>query len=432
MSVPVRLLASATCLAVAAIGTQAHAATATFQDQVSEIREALAFGKTSLMARYRYEQVNQQGNLHEAHASTLRIAFGYETKPLAGFSLFGQVEAVAPIGQRLYSYPGHATQYPTVVDPTGTELNQAFIRYQWPVGNTKFSSKIGRQEIILNNQRFIGPVAWRQNQQTFDAVTGLLAPIKDVAISGGYISKVHRISGGEARNTGAGGTISANDGVLGMDSTFANAGYKKPGFFSVNAYAVLLQYQDVPSLSSKTGGVRLEGPWKIDTDLSFLYAIEVAQQKKFANTPAKFSAGYWQAEAGVAYQKVTVKVGWNQLDGASATDKFNTPLATGHAFNGWAEQFLTTPNAGLSAGYVSANAIVPWVEGLSATLIGYAFRAQTGGQHYGREWDGLIEYKAIPIDKNLLFGLKVGHFKASTGAPFKDLTKTSLYSVYSF
>ena len=46
-----------------------------------------------------------------------------------------------------------------VADPDGTEINQALLRYD----HTKGNAVVGRQRINLDNQRFIGSVAWRQN-----------------------------------------------------------------------------------------------------------------------------------------------------------------------------------------------------------------------------------------------------------------------------
>lgn len=56
-------------------------------------------------------------------------------------------------------------QYPVVADPTGTEINKAWF-------NLHFSDhdfKLGLQRIVFDNQRFIGGVAWRQSEKTFDA-----------------------------------------------------------------------------------------------------------------------------------------------------------------------------------------------------------------------------------------------------------------------
>ncbi len=60
--------------------------------------------------------------------------------------------------------------FPVVADPENIELNRAQISYL--VDGTGVT--VGRQRINLGNQRFVGSVGWRQNEQTFDAVRGQL------------------------------------------------------------------------------------------------------------------------------------------------------------------------------------------------------------------------------------------------------------------
>jgi hypothetical protein len=54
-----------------------------------------------------------------------------------------------------------------VADPEGTEVNQVWVGYEKYDTNVKF----GRQTFTLDNHRFIGNVIWRQNEQTYDAVS---------------------------------------------------------------------------------------------------------------------------------------------------------------------------------------------------------------------------------------------------------------------
>lgn len=54
-----------------------------------------------------------------------------------------------------------------MADPECTEANQAYL--QMKLGT--FTGIAGRQRVILDNARFIGNVGWRQNEQTYDAVT---------------------------------------------------------------------------------------------------------------------------------------------------------------------------------------------------------------------------------------------------------------------
>ena len=51
--------------------------------------------------------------------------------------------------------------------------------------------------------------------------------------------------------------------------------------------------------------------------------------------------------AGGGYQQVGFRVGWERLSGSEREGQFQTPLATLHAFNGWADKFLSTPVNGI-------------------------------------------------------------------------------------
>ena len=57
------------------------------------------------------------------------------------------------------------TTYPAVADPETYEINRLQLT------NTRIpmtTVTLGRQRIVLDDQRFVGNVGWRQNEQTFD------------------------------------------------------------------------------------------------------------------------------------------------------------------------------------------------------------------------------------------------------------------------
>jgi hypothetical protein len=59
-----------------------------------------------------------------------------------------------------------------------------------------YGFKLGRQKIIFDNARFVGDVGWRQNDQTFDAISysnGKL--VKDLTVTLDYVSKINPITG---------------------------------------------------------------------------------------------------------------------------------------------------------------------------------------------------------------------------------------------
>ena len=66
-----------------------------------------------------------------------------------------------------------------------------------------------------------------------------------------------------------------------------------------------------------------------------------------------------------------------------AAESFQTPLATLHAFNGWADLFVVNPG-GLKDAYVGASAEILLA---NMSLIYHDFKPDTGGGTYGTEID---------------------------------------------
>ena len=125
-----------------------------------DLLEALKGGKVDLYLRYRFEFV-EDGQprimpgarpmltsipLQDAHASTLRTALGYSTGLFYDFGAYVQLEDVRVIGDDAYNNGGEngVADHAVVVDPEGTEVNQANLRY---AGLPYTTLKLGRQEI---------------------------------------------------------------------------------------------------------------------------------------------------------------------------------------------------------------------------------------------------------------------------------------------
>ena len=153
--------------------------------------EALTGGRSSADIRYRYETVDQNNTLKNARASTLRVRLGYETGGFKAFGALLEAEGIAAIGSDRYnSTVNGRTEYSVVADPAAAEINQAYLSFSGiPVTKLKY----GRQRIMLDNQRFIGNVGWRQNEQTFDAFTVVNDSLPDMKITAGYIYNVNRV-----------------------------------------------------------------------------------------------------------------------------------------------------------------------------------------------------------------------------------------------
>ncbi|MBP7136141.1 MAG: alginate export family protein [Sphingomonadaceae bacterium] len=358
--------------------------------------------------RYRLELVGQDGLPENATASTLRVRAGFKTSEWSGFSALVEGDAIARVGPRHYNDTVNGlTAYPIVADPSDVLLNQAWLRYK-PVKEVE--AVLGRQAVNFDNQRWIGSVGWRQNDQTLDAARVTIKPMKGVALDYGYAWRVNRIFGPDSPQG-----IWRDDNIH-----MVRANFEAKPVGTVTTYGYFLDLPDAPLSSSKTIGVRLAGEQKLSGKAKLLYAAEYANQRDLGSNPRNFSLDYLLVEPGISLGAVTVKAGWEQLEG-NGVSALQTPLATLHAFNGWADKFLNTPANGLRDLYADVAVKLPAVgpiKGASARLQYHDYNSTRGGLNYGSELGAML---AVPIDKQLTATLKFARYNEDDFAT--DTTK---------
>ncbi|MEG2942626.1 MAG: hypothetical protein RR969_13780, partial [Thermomonas sp.] len=155
---------------------------------------------------------------------------------------------------------------------------------------------------------------------------------------------------------------------------------------SLVGYGYWIEDCDVASASTRTLGLR----WNANRAVSKVWkgglALERAQQVPWANATGG-STAYMLVEPRLERGPLILKAGWERL-GAGRGRAFQTPLATLHAFNGWADKFLVTPVNGLRDTYVSAQRGIELGGRKGKWEVAYHdFRADRGGSGYGRELD---------------------------------------------
>jgi hypothetical protein len=95
--------------------------------------------------------------------------------------------------------------------------------------------------------------------------------------------------------------------------------------------------------------------------------------------------------AGAGRGALTLELGAEILEGEPGRGKFTTPLATLHKFQGWADQFLTTPEHGIEDVYLSLRCRTgAW----RSAAVYHDFTAETGASDYGTELDLELLYSA--------------------------------------
>ncbi len=152
-----------TALTLAATAAAVHAD----EHEAESIADALADGDAGASLRYRYEHVDQDGFADDANASTARLRLDYRTGSYRGWSAFGEFDYIGELFLNDFNSLGGSSpardRYPVVADPKGPDLNQLYVDYS---PSSQLTVRVGRQQILVGNQRFVGAVGWRQNHQT--------------------------------------------------------------------------------------------------------------------------------------------------------------------------------------------------------------------------------------------------------------------------
>lgn len=374
--------------------------------------ESLKGGKASINLRYRFETVDQDNFNLDAFSSTLRTTLGYGTKPYKGFKFFVQAESVADIGlENKHNNLGagdrrnNVIDRPVIVDPPTTEMLQGYAQYQ--SGDSLVSA--GRQEVILDDARFVGNVGWRQNHQSFRALVFNNQSVDNLSFTYGYVDRAYRITGA----------------TLDVDVNLINAQYKIAGVGSLTGYAYLLRFDSpgAAGLETDTVGAEFKGQHQLGA-ARFSYEAEFAHQTDAGENPNGVSADYLHLMAGAGHRGFAFRVGLERLDGSAENGQLQTVLATLHAFNGWADKFLSTPVNGLEDLYLR-------VDGpagpLRWSVVYHDFGAVSGNADYGTEIDFVINYRTSWAQS---FGIKGAFYDAEDFSV--DTSKVWLFTGYAF
>jgi len=334
-------------------------------------------------ARVRFEGVEQDTAAAGADALTARVRAGLELKA-SGFSILAEAEStLAIVNDYNDTIPGNGIEpFPVVADPETLELNRLQVGYM----KNGTGATIGRQRIVLDNQRFVGAVGWRQNEQTFDAVRGQ-AKFGVVSLDATWSISQRTVFGNDSPSEHFDGDLVLLNG--GVDTKHLDA----------KAFAYLIDYDTRLAFSSQTYGVLVTGELPIPGFGKLTGLASYAVQDDYGDNPVGYSSDYLNAQLGLAVSGFTLIAGYEELGSDDGVAAFQTPLATLHAFNGWADLFLTTPAAGLRDYYggVSKAFAVPALPGLRFDLVYHEFDSDFGGIGYGSEWDASLGFRLGPV-----------------------------------
>jgi len=384
----------------------------------------IAQGRPVIDLRARYETVTDNSKALDANVNTIRARLGYDTGYWNSFQLGFDFDQIWTVGGATYNSTRNGkTTYPTVADPSMTALNRLTLTYASDF-DTKFT--IGRQRLLIGNQRYVGNAGWRQHEQTYDSLSAVNTSITDLTFTYAYLYRVNRVNGPAIpvpSNTAAAATGQANyfksdshvmDAVyIGVDNLRLE-GYAFLLDFSAPGYATSAAQQTATSrLSTATYGGRADYNFPVTEDIGAKLTGEFAHQTNYANNPLSISLNYFLGEASASYMGVTGLVGYEVLEG-NGTIGFATPLATLHIFNGWADMFLTTPANGLKDFYVRASYALPAdfleMRSLTGILSYHDFTTDNLSAGIGAEWDASLE---LAVDANASVLAKYAAYQGS-------------------
>ena len=256
----------------------------------SEFGDAVLGGGAWLDMRFRTELVDQENLPRNAAAHTLRSRAGYATGIYRGLSAMAEYE------------------------------------YIFHLGAERFNN---------GNERFVGDVGFRQNMQTFDAVSVINRTIPKTELRYEYIARANRIFGRES-----------SFGDWEMDGHAMSAAWQGTRAGKLTGYGYLFDIDDQPDLSSQTYGVRWDARGVDLRGLTFKYAAEAAWQSDYSHHRGDYDAGYYLLQPSLSNGQLTLTAGYEVL-GSGSGRGFTIPLAALHKFQGFTDVFTATPPKGV-------------------------------------------------------------------------------------
>lgn len=364
--------------------------------------------------RFRVETAEQDTFAETAESITVRTRAGAELKWSKNFSFLVEGEGTFQI-QDDYNdtIPSNGIEpFPVIADPESFELNRIQVGYKGDM----FGTTIGRQRIILDDARFIGNVGWRQNEQTFDAARAYVN-LGPATIDQTYAISQRTIFGSESPNSEFEG-----------DFLFTNVKVPIGDKVTVTGFRYEYDYDTRLAFSSVTHGATAQAKIPVGAVTLGLKGTFATESDTGAN-PNDFNADYFLGEASLTYQGFTLRAQREVLGSDGGLVAFQTPLATAHKFNGYADLFLVTPATGLADNNVrlSKKFKVPGLaSGINVQLTYHEFESDFGDIDYGTEFDAVIAFKI----KDVAILAKYGDYYTDGFGP--DTTRFTIQAGFAF
>ena len=343
------------------------------------IAETSPLSEMSVETRLRYEDIQSDNGPFSGDNATFRVNVSNEANLHKNLNVLGELQA----GLHIFNNVSF------IAPPSSEIANNNFIQVNRLQAQFEISPElnltVGRQYLTQMNERLLGALRFLDNDQTFDAVRLNYVDKNGLTVNLSYANRVLR----------QGGRV---DPEMDFSGDIWNVAASTPTPIGT----LCLHHQNIEGdkplqrlagLShAQTTILNLSGRSHTD-NTNLLWSLSYGQQDQSGALSAN-DLEYFDAKASLSVEKLTLSAQYENLGANSAGSAFQTPLGTNHAFQGKADLFLKTPDLGL----IDTNLNIKYSFGtvgefkkISGTLSYHDFKADTGPQTLGSEWDFTLQ-----------------------------------------
>ena len=354
------------------------------QDQKDDLTKAIGSGEFVFNGKLRFWHANDDV-ASASQAYTFGTNFGYLTKSYKGFQIYIEGESVVALTPDQY-FDGinGLTDLTNVTDPETLELNQIHIAYKGSFNSTELAFKVGRQAAIVEDERFIGRVSARQDDQTFDALYGRIQnDQKGLAFEYAYMYQINRLL--------------AEEIDWRSDSHVFMLRYYKNQKIRFGLFTHFLDFQeDAPAVSNQTFGITVDRGSLPKDKIALNYKTAFAYQSDFGDNPTDYTAFLVNVEAGVSLPSLGIfNIGYELASSDNGVASYQFPLSTGQRLHRISDVFIDPPADGLHNPYLTAETNkLFW--GIGGWLGYHAYFSEEEGDFLGQEIDVVLYRQLIP------------------------------------
>jgi len=308
---------------------------------------------------------------------------------------------------------GQAQQIQAVDRTGGMSVFEAYAEF--PLVNT-LSAKVGRQMIVLDDDRIFGSLDWHPAGRSHDAVNLNWTPSEKLTLRGFF---AYNQSGSTTTPTLNVNTPSGQNFTPGLGQDYQHLQALHAHYSISEAHQLSLLFANLGYRTDDSADQNMQtfGAHYTGKSNQLSYGASAYMQTGKNNTGADKSAYMFAVNAGYKFSPIFgLTAGVDYLSGNASDDnskdkKFNPFSGTNHKFYGFMDYYYVgfTPSVGLLNPYLTANVRTGEKSNLGATFHYFAPAAkfEVGGKKhssYGSEIDLVYNLKVQPF-----IGLQVGY-----------------------